>query len=406
MSLKLGNNDVAKVMLGDQTVSAVYKGTDEVWSLGGSGGPTVNVSEVFSTYLYMGTAAFHEIKNGIDLANEGGMVWIKSRDSTDFHVLFDTERGVEQHLYPCENWKEWSGGDQGVDEWLEDGFKLGGGAGSNNQGGHSYVSWTFRKSPGFMDIVKYEGDGNSEQVIPHDLGANAGIVMVKRLDANQSWGVWHKDAIMEHNGAIRSLHGMLDQINSFDNYGYFPILAEDVETNFTDEHFTVSGSNAGNVSGGKYVAYVFADGDMDGSVIKCGAFDVKNYVDFVVELGWEPQFLMVKDATTTGNWYLVDTVRGWQKGNTTKTLDADTATNEGAENKGYPAGNGFHTDGGFAAYGDKHVFIAIKANPNFRMPPEWEQMNEKVTKKIARQEAVKEAAIEKVKNSKDIKDDD
>ena len=35
MSLKLGNDDVAKVMLGSTEVSAVYRGTDEVWSVGG-----------------------------------------------------------------------------------------------------------------------------------------------------------------------------------------------------------------------------------------------------------------------------------------------------------------------------------------------------------------------------------
>ena len=35
MSLKLGNDDVTKVMLGSTEVSAVYKGTDEVWSAGG-----------------------------------------------------------------------------------------------------------------------------------------------------------------------------------------------------------------------------------------------------------------------------------------------------------------------------------------------------------------------------------
>ena len=33
MSLKLGNDDVTKVMLGSTEVSAVYKGTDQVWTV-------------------------------------------------------------------------------------------------------------------------------------------------------------------------------------------------------------------------------------------------------------------------------------------------------------------------------------------------------------------------------------
>ena len=51
------------------------------------------------------------------------------------------------------------------------------------------------------------------------------------------------------------------------------------------------------------------------------------------------------------------------------------------------------------------VYMAIKADPNFRMPPEWQKMNQEVAEKVTRQEAVKEAAIEKAKNSKDKKDD-
>ena len=49
MSLKLGNDDVAKVMLGSTDVSAVYRGSDEVWSAGGGGGA---ISDLFSTHLW------------------------------------------------------------------------------------------------------------------------------------------------------------------------------------------------------------------------------------------------------------------------------------------------------------------------------------------------------------------
>ena len=57
MSLKLGNDDVTKVMLGSTEVSAVYKGTDEVWS---AEEPVViepidDITEVFSVWPYKGT---------------------------------------------------------------------------------------------------------------------------------------------------------------------------------------------------------------------------------------------------------------------------------------------------------------------------------------------------------------
>ena len=86
MSLKLGNNDVTKVMLGSTEVSAVYKGTDEVWSSGADG-------PVFGAKTYLGTGLDgNKITNGADLRS-GGLIWIKNRASDRSHALFDHNRG-------------------------------------------------------------------------------------------------------------------------------------------------------------------------------------------------------------------------------------------------------------------------------------------------------------------------
>ena len=54
---------------------------------GGAGGAVLNVEDVFSTYLYEGTGAAQTITNGIDLAGEGGLVWIKARTDGSSHSL-------------------------------------------------------------------------------------------------------------------------------------------------------------------------------------------------------------------------------------------------------------------------------------------------------------------------------
>jgi hypothetical protein len=46
---------------------------------GNAGGDNLYVEDVFSTYLYTGTGATLAIVNGIDLAEEGGLVWQKVR---------------------------------------------------------------------------------------------------------------------------------------------------------------------------------------------------------------------------------------------------------------------------------------------------------------------------------------
>ena len=73
MSLKLGNTDVDGIKLGDKEVSVVYKGTEEVWSSGGSIGPIDNITEVFSAWTYDGTSSDQDIVNGTDLS-KGGLV--------------------------------------------------------------------------------------------------------------------------------------------------------------------------------------------------------------------------------------------------------------------------------------------------------------------------------------------
>ena len=61
----------------------------------GNAGEAVYVDDLFSTFLYEGTASTQTITNGIDLAGEGGLVWIKNRDNTGgsgYHFWFDTAR--------------------------------------------------------------------------------------------------------------------------------------------------------------------------------------------------------------------------------------------------------------------------------------------------------------------------
>jgi hypothetical protein len=63
-----------------------------------AGGELLAIEDVFSTYLYEGTGTVRSINNGIDLDGEGGLVWIKKRDASYNHMLFDTERGPNKWI--------------------------------------------------------------------------------------------------------------------------------------------------------------------------------------------------------------------------------------------------------------------------------------------------------------------
>ena len=85
----------------------------------------------------------------------------------------------------------------------------------------------------------------------------------------------------------------------------------------TSTEFTVGSANT-NTSGGTYVAYLFAHNDGDGEfgpdgdadIIKCGVF-TDSPSGGVVDLGWEPQWVLVKNAEYSGHWFLLDNMRGY-----------------------------------------------------------------------------------------------
>ena len=120
---------------------------------GQAGGASLDVDDVFSTFLYYGTNVAQTITNNIDLT-EGGLVWQKLRvsdnDPTDTqdHYLRDTARGGGYRLNSNTANAQF-GNDGGITAFNSNGFSLSSGsAGNANQ--YNYVSWTFRKAPKFF----------------------------------------------------------------------------------------------------------------------------------------------------------------------------------------------------------------------------------------------------------------
>ena len=64
----------------------------------GVGGAGLDIEEVFSTDLFQGTSSSKTITNGLDLSGEGGLVWVKDRETNDPNFFFDTERPVTSFL--------------------------------------------------------------------------------------------------------------------------------------------------------------------------------------------------------------------------------------------------------------------------------------------------------------------
>jgi hypothetical protein len=270
---------------------------------GNAGGATY-VDDVFSTYLYTGNSTSRTITNGIDLAGEGGLVWIKWRSGSNAvgHLLYTTDLGAGNYLSSNSTANLNTGNATQLNAFNSDGFSLGIST-EVNYAGDDYASWTFRKQPGFFDVVTYTGDGVAGREIAHNLGSAPGMMIVKSTSDASGWAVYHRSL-----GATEAIR--LDSTGaSFTASNYWN------DTEPTDSVFTLG--TAQNANGIGFVAYLFAHDAQDfgtgsdESIIKCGSFTTDVNGEASVDLGWEPQWVLAKVTNNTTQWLLVDTMRGF-----------------------------------------------------------------------------------------------
>ena len=330
---------------------------------------SVDVAEVFSTQLYTGTGggSYKRIVNGIDLSAESGLVWSRKRGGGN-HVLVDTVRGITKSIFSnLTNGNATQASNQDITSFNADGYWLGA-LGNGLNSADPWVSWTFREKEKFFDIVTWTGNGADGRQIAHSLNSAPAMMLVKRTDSPENWAVYHKNV----NGGDAYLK--LDTTAALDNRGE---LLWGNGTNFiapTSTVFTI-GSFGGlaNANGGTYIAYLFADNsseDADDQMIKCGGYTGTNTNNGpVVNLGWEPQFVMIKSSNGSGNWIMFDTMRGMTVDGTDSFLMANANNAESGFSfiNVTPTGFKLITNEGQVNGNETYIYMAIRA-PMMKKP--------------------------------------
>jgi hypothetical protein len=219
------------------------------------------VDDIFSTFVYAGTGANRSINNGIDMSSSGGgLTWIKKRTGSESHYLFDTERGSGKYLQSNGTNAEGTNNDY-LSAFNNNGFSLGD-YNDVNGSGQDYASWTFRKAPGFFDVVTYTGNSTAGRQVSHNLGSIPGLMIVKcTSSAGEPWYVYHKDL-----GATKHLKLNTTSASSTSSEPWN-------NTEPTSTHFTLAQYNSSNGSGKTYVAYLFAGGESTAATARSVDFD-------------------------------------------------------------------------------------------------------------------------------------
>ena len=234
------------------------------------------------------------------------------------------------------------------------GFVVGSDGLVNNSSG-TFCAWTFRKQPGFFDIVTYTGNGTNGRTVSHNLGSTPGMIIVKRTDSPSSlgWAVFHRSSgnlMLNSNGVAN------DNFNG------------DISS-VTDSSFTVSSYTDVNASSGTFVAYLFAHNaqdfgeNSDQAVVYCDSFDTSSFgtSGLDVNVGFEIQWLLYKRTDSTGDWHIMDIMRGAYppfEGDNGRKITINTADAEAnSYYRGYqPTPTGFRF---YSSNNQTYIYMAI-----------------------------------------------
>ena len=262
----------------------------------------------FNTKTYTGTGSSNAL-TGVGFQPD--WTWIKKRNSTGDHELYDAVRGVTKTLYSNGTSAEYTHSN-GLTAFGTDGFTVGTG-GSVNNSSDTFVAWNWKANgtgssnsdgsisstvsvnttAGFS-IVSYTGTG-SNATIGHGLGAVPKMIFFKDRETSVDWGVY-----AEPNGNTKEMYlSTTDAAGT--NSGAFN------STTPTSSVFTIGTSSRYNPSSKGVIAYCFANvkgyskiGSYTGNGLSNGPF---------VYTGFRVAWLMIKRTDSANSWIIMDTKR-------------------------------------------------------------------------------------------------
>ena len=262
----------------------------------------------FNTKLYTGNGGTQSI-TGVGFQPD--MIWCKARSYNDDHTITDAVRGNTKVIYPNGPAAEATSSSR-ITAFDSDGFSLGN-SGDVNSNSATYVAWNWKangagsantagdinstvsvNTTAGLSIVKWTGSG-SVATIGHGLGVAPRMIIVKNLGTNQAWPV-----------DCRTISGTmyLDETGTKQSYANNSPIPADAPTSTI---FYVGSANNGNQSGQPMIAYCFAEKQgysKSGSYIGNGRDD-----GTFVYTGFKPAFVIYKNSSSTGNWYVFDNKR-------------------------------------------------------------------------------------------------
>jgi len=267
--------------------------------------PSVVPKDYFNTVTYTGTGANQSIK-GLEFSPD--FVWIKGRDTTDPHGLFDSVRGAGARLQSSSTSAEFTSTSY-LSSFDPDGFSVGTN-GQHNGSGEDYVAWNWKAgdstvsntdgditsnvsantASGFS-IVTWTGSSTADDRVGHGLDSAPEFIIYKDRNGTGRPYVW-TTAI---DGSDDYL--FLDGVNG----------ATNIPVTYTSPTSTTI-SNYGYGSSTTMVAWCFHSVK---GFSKIGSYTGNGSTDGpFVYTGFRPAWVMLKETSAaTEHWFVYDNKR-------------------------------------------------------------------------------------------------
>ncbi len=267
---------------------------------------------------YTGNGTTHERS---EFSFSPDFVWIKRRNGTNWHQLFDTVRGATKRLYSNETNAE-NTASGSLDSFDSDGFTLGS-DGAVNSGGSTYVAWAWDGGSAFSNSAGSNGATIASSGV---VNATAGfsIATYTGSTGNQKFchGLGAKPAfiLIKNRSSVANWFAMIDVGSTYFKYGHlnsYAALADATSQPVDSSTVTLGNNNAWyGANNDDYLALCWAPiegyssfGLVEGNGSADGPF---------IYTGFKPAFVRIKalygysggsDIIANTSWYMYDNAR-------------------------------------------------------------------------------------------------
>ena len=262
----------------------------------------------FNTVIYTGDGATRSI-TGVGFQPD--WLWIKGRNYTFSHILFDSNRGAGKYVRSDSTGAE---ADYGQTSFDTDGYSMAGTMNAINENNRPYVAWNWKANGGTtvtneagsidstvqantdagFSIVTFT-KGSNVETVGHGLSVALDLLIVKRRNGTGSWAVYHS----ANTANPETDYVRLNVTNA---------TADDA-TFWGDTAPTTSVFSVGAAfnSGETLVCYAFHSVE---GYSKIGSYTGNGNADGTfVYTGFRPAWILIKRTDAAEDWWIHDTKR-------------------------------------------------------------------------------------------------